>query len=368
MSSRIHVSYTPVDHKRLSDVLSKYDHRSHQDMIADFEACLRDYTGKECVALNCGTSALHLALRALDVQPGDIVIAPTFTYVATVNPVLYVGAEPVLIDCERDTWNMDLSLLEKAILSCKARNKKPKAVIIVHTYGMPQDMKAVLQLCKSHDIKVVEDAAESIGTSINGRATGSFGDIGILSFNNNKTLTTYGGGAVICQDRRVAEKIYFWAAQSREPKPYYYHAELGYNYRMSPLNAAMGLANWPQLAQLVDERRANFQVYVNALQPLGWRFPMVDSSEPNRWFTVALFPPGKGVQFRDKCLEVFTRNNIELRFLWNPLHVQPLFRDCLVFDQRVSTELFETGICLPSGNGLKKEDLEKIIGILRNIS
>jgi pyridoxal phosphate-dependent aminotransferase EpsN len=367
MNIKIPLSATPIDYERLNEVLKRYHNQPLTSVITDFEELLRSYSGREVVAVNSGTAAIHLGLRALNVSKGDYVIAPTFTYIATVNPVLYTGAEPVFVDCDPSTWNMDHRLLEEAVVDLIAKGKRPKAIIIVHTYGMPQQMDDILKISKRFEIPVLEDAAEAIGTQFKGKPAGSFGEIGILSFNNNKTFTTYGGGAVLCHSRQQADKILFWATQSREAKPYYVHNEVGNNYRMSALNAAMGVGYWSDLQANVEERKSVFRAYKEALGPLGYTFPMPESNEPNRWLSVVLFPEKKGADFKEKAIQILSENGIEVRHLWNPLHLQPLFTGCNVYGGQAAEFLFHHGVCLPSGKFTNPVQLQEVIRILRSI-
>lgn len=349
MDVSIPLSFTPVDHAALAAVLKEYADQRPGQVVTDFEAKLKEYSGREVVALNSGTAAIHLGLKALGVEPGDYVIAPTFTYVATVNPVLYLGAIPVFIDADPLTWNMDTGLLEETVSKMVKENRKPKAIIIVHTYGMPQDMDAVMKVSSEHGIPVLEDAAEAIGTYHKGKPAGAFGDIGVLSFNNNKILTTYGGGAVFTESKETAEKILFWATQSRDPMPYYFHSEVGHNYRMSMLNAAMGLADWKNLSRKIERRKEVFSHYVELLKPSGWRFPMEEEKGANRWLTVAIGPEGDKLFSRDKCIGFFHQNGVEVRHLWNPLHLHPLFHHLEKYDHGIAQSLFRSGIAFPSG-------------------
>ncbi|MDZ7648823.1 MAG: DegT/DnrJ/EryC1/StrS family aminotransferase [Cytophagales bacterium] len=250
MPYRIPLSYNPIDVEALTKVLRTYEGVHHNQIITDFENELAKVTGSpHVVAVNSGTAAIHLSLLSLGIGKGDVVLAPTFTYVATINPILYVGATPVLVDCEQDSWNMDPALLELAINAQKKKGTLPEAIIIVHTYGMPAQMQEIMKIADREGIDLIEDAAESLGASYQTRLTGTFARIGIYSFNNNKAITTYGGGALITKDPQLAEKARFFASQAREDRPYYEHRSIGFNYLMSSLNAAMGLSQLPHLFQ-----------------------------------------------------------------------------------------------------------------------
>jgi len=355
---RIPLSYTPVDVTQLSAVLLRYSDRHHQDMVHDFEKELAVLTGaKYVVALNTGTAAIHLALKALRVERDDVVIAPTFTYVASVNPVLYQGAMPLLVDSEKDTWNIDPVLVEQAIL---ASPRKPKAIVVVHNYGFPAKLAELKQISEKYAIPIIEDAAEALGSRYQGKHVGTFGEVGVLSFNNNKVMTTYGGGAVLTNDTRIYEKVLFWASQAREDKVYYEHREVGYNYRMSPLNAAAGLAYLPGLTERVEKRRMDFERYRIALRiPEPALQPDSADSYSNRWFSTLLLPETGNPS---ALLDELRKMGIETRFLWKPMHCQPLFKNSQVqvVGARVSENLFNRGICLPAGN-ITSDQLDEII-------
>jgi len=355
---RIPLSYTPVDVAQLSAVLLRYSNRHHQDIVHDFEKELAALTGaKYVVALNSGTAAIHLALKALHVDRDDVVIVPTFTYVASVNPVLYQGAKPLFVDSENDTWNIDPVLVEQAIL---ASPRKPKAIVVVHNYGFPAKLAELKQISEKYSIPLVEDAAEAVGSRYQGKHVGTFGAVGVLSFNNNKVMTTYGGGAVLTDNENIFEKVKFWASQAREDKLYYEHREVGYNYRMSPLNAAAGLANLPGLTERVEKRRRDFERYRIALGiPEQALQPDTDSSYSNRWFSTVQLPEAGNPSV---LLDELGKWGIETRFFWKPMHCQPLFKNnqVQVVGSRVSENLFNRGICLPSGN-ITSDQLEEII-------
>jgi dTDP-4-amino-4,6-dideoxygalactose transaminase len=363
---KIPLSYTPVNHIRLAEVLKQYESVPHTRLLTDFEDRLAQFVpGRTPVAVHSGTSAIHLALKALGIAKGDQVIVPTFTYIGSVNPVLYEGAEPVFVDCDPETWNIDVNVLRDTVKNLISKNKKPKAIIVVHTYGMPCDMQKIEALSKEFEIPVLEDAAEAIGSSIGNRGAGSFGEISVLSFNNNKTFTTYGGGAVLCQSQAVAQKVLFWATQSREARPWYLHAEVGYNYRMSPLSAAMGLAQWPFLDEMLRGRREILERYRNKLMHLGWKGQVERWGQTNAWLSVFTFPDGSTPQQMQNVHASLQLGGIETRPFWNPLHLNPLFAECKFFGGKVAERLFNTGICLPSSNQLSPEDQGKVLNALQ---
>lgn len=363
MRYTIPLSYNPIDIPKLTEVLSQYEGLHHNKMIVDFEDGLKKTIGAEhVVALNSGTAAIHLALKILGIGPGDKVIVPTFTYVATINPVRYVGAEPVFIDSESETWNMDPSLVEKALLDLKRENKMPKAIIVVHTYGMPSKMDEILKLAENYDIPVVEDAAESIGSTYKGKHVSSLGSIGIYSFNNNKILTTYGGGAIVTKKAEWAAKARFLASQARENLSYYEHRHVGHNYAMSPLSAAAGLSQLPYLGERIEKRRAVFAQYEKELEGLGLQFqPESVLNRSNRWFSTLLF---KDEATKRHVTSVLDGEGIETRPLWRPMHLQPLFKNSTSFLQGVSEDYFWRGLCLPSlFNDLEKQSI--VIQVLK---
>jgi len=360
----IPLSYNPIDADQLVKKLHEYSNAHHDDMIEDFEQKLGLAAGtKYAVALNSGTSAIHLGLKALGVGEKDLVLVSTFTYVATVNPILYLNAIPVFIDSERETWNMDPDVLESAIKSSISGGKKPKVILVVHTYGMPAQMDRILEVSHHYDIPILEDAAEAIGSSYNNKPLGSFGEIGILSFNNNKILTTYGGGALLTNNLSIAEKTLKWSTQSRENLPYNEHSETGFNYRLSPLNAAVGLAELESLESNVAKRRTIFDTYRNLLGDLpgvAWQ-PEPANSFSNRWFTCMVLRHDV-----DAVRQILDSQNIETRPLWKPMHLQPLMKTYPAFANGTSEELFNTGLCLPSGNNLREDDISKIVEQIKN--
>jgi dTDP-4-amino-4,6-dideoxygalactose transaminase len=364
----IPLSYTPIDHAGLAEVLTRHESVPHVDLITEFERCLAAYApGRFPVAVQSGTSAIHLALKALGVCRGDYVIVPSFTYIGSVNPVLYEGATPVFVDCEPDTWNIDPNLLHTAITELIRLNRRPKAIIIVHTYGMPCDMNSIRQISSEFEIPVLEDAAEAVGSTIDGMPAGCHGEISVLSFNNNKTLTTYGGGVVLCSSSSSAKKVLFWATQSREPRPYYLHEEVGYNYRMSPIAAAMGIAAWPTLSDRVNRRIEILEYYRVKLIPAGWRGQAEKFGKTNAWLSVFAFPESATIQQVRKVYDLLAEKSIEVRPFWNPLHLHPLFTGCKFFGGNIAQNLFARGICLPSSNQLSQQDLDTVISTLHTV-
>ena len=300
----------------------------------------------------------------MGIKPGDEVISSSFTFSATVNPIAYQGATPILIDSEEDSWNMSPELLEKAIIDRIAKGKKPKAIIIVHLYGMPAKIVELVNIANKYEIPVIEDAAEALGSKYNGKACGTFGDIGILSFNGNKIITTSGGGALISNNNEYVSKARFLATQARDKAPHYQHSQIGYNYRMSNVLAGIGRGQLEVIEERVAKRRSNFELYCNNLNHLvGISFLQVmQPFFPNRWLTTILVDPikTKGIS-RDDIRLALEKENIETRPLWKPMHLQPIFKNYPSYLNGVSERLFNTGLCLPSGSNLSDQDLDRVL-------
>jgi len=321
-------------------------------------------------AVSSGTAATHLALILAGVGPGDEVLCQSFTFVATVNPVKYVGAQPVFVDSERETGNMDPVLLEKAILDRIQKGKKPKAIMPVHLYGMPAKIEEICRIADKYDIIVIEDAAESLGAHIHGKMTGTFGKMAILSFNGNKIITTSGGGAFLSQSEELVEKAKFLATQARDNAPHYQHSEMGFNYRLSNVSAGIGRGQMQVLPDRIHQRRENFNYYVRELGDLsGIEFMMEPEGYfSNRWLTIILVDPAQsgGITREDIRLALLDEN-IESRPLWKPMHLQPLYENHPFYSNGVSEHLFDIGLCLPSGSNLEREDLERVISKIKHL-
>ncbi|SEW44527.1 dTDP-4-amino-4,6-dideoxygalactose transaminase [Chitinophaga sp. YR573] len=339
--------------------------------VDGFEQDLSRYTGAGYVAaLSSGTAALHLALILAGVERGDEVICQSMTFSASANPIAYLGAIPVFIDSEEDTWNMDPVLLEEAIKDRIAKGKKPKAIIPVHLYGMPAKMDEITHIADKYGIIVIEDAAEALGATYKGRACGTLGQLGILSFNGNKIITTSGGGALVGKDAAIISKAKFLATQARDPAPHYEHSHIGYNYRMSNICAGIGRGQMEVLDERVNQRRANYDYYVQhlaALPGVSLLEEPVDSIS-NRWLTTILIDPVKsnGIT-RETVRLALERENIESRPLWKPMHLQPVFATAPVYKNGVSQRLFNDGLCLPSGSNLRPEQLDLIVTIIKGL-
>ncbi|WP_430809859.1 MULTISPECIES: aminotransferase class I/II-fold pyridoxal phosphate-dependent enzyme [unclassified Carboxylicivirga] len=332
-----------------------------------FEQSLAQYCGvNHAAVLSSGTAAIHLALIMLGVRQGDEVLVSTFTFSASVNPIIYQGAQPVFIDSENVTWNMDPELLEQALADRKAKNslERVKAIIVVHLYGMPAQMDRIMDVADRYGVPVVEDAAESLGSKYKGKALGSFGKIGILSFNGNKIITTSGGGALLCNEEPYAEKARFLATQARDPAPHYQHSELGYNYRMSNVLAGIGLGQMEILDERVRQKRAIYLFYKENLsreQCLTFLAEPDGSFFSNRWLTTILIDEQKYKLSRGQIQQHLEKMNVETRPLWKPMHRQPIFKDYDCYISGVSDCLFQHGLCLPSGTNMAESEKQHVL-------
>ncbi|WP_318506962.1 DegT/DnrJ/EryC1/StrS family aminotransferase [Bacillus sp. T3] len=331
--------------------------------VNGFEKELAAYVGsKSAAALSSGTAAIHLALKAAGVGEGDIVFCPTLTFSATANPVIYQNATPVFIDSDYETWNMCPNALEEAF----EKYPNVKAVIVVHLYGLSADMDKIVDLCKKHNVVLIEDAAESLGAYYKGKHTGTFGDYGIFSFNGNKIITTSGGGMLVSDNEEGIAKARFWATQSRDQARHYQHSELGFNYRMSNVVAGIGRGQLKVLEQRVEKKKYIFEFYKRELGELeGVEFmPDNDWNEPNYWLS-AITLSGK-VRPID-IMEALEKENIESRPIWKPMHMQPYFEKYDYFGTDVSEQLFENGVCLPSDTKMTDGDLGRVVAILKGL-
>lgn len=342
-------------------------------LVNEFEQAVAGYAGvKAGAALSSGTAAIHLALKLIGVQKGDIVFCSTLTFVASANPILYEQAMPVFIDSERDTWNMCPLALEKAFIEAKRLGKKPRAVIVVHLYGQSAKMDDIIDLCEAYDVPVIEDAAESLGATYKGRKSGSMGKFGVYSFNGNKIITTSGGGMLVSDDEAAIERCRFLASQAREPAMHYEHQEAGYNYRMSNILAGVGIAQMDVLEERVEQKRRIFQRYKDALSGVdGIHFmPEYQETKSNRWLTTVTIDHDVPIHPSD-MIRVLEEKQIEARRVWKPLHQQPLFQDCPFYtaanEMPESELLFQTGLCLPSGTSMTELEQERIIDTLQDI-
>jgi dTDP-4-amino-4,6-dideoxygalactose transaminase len=336
-----------------------------------FEKELCDFTGASAAAaLSSGTAALHLALILSGVKAGDDVLCSTFTFSASANPIIYCGAVPVFIDSEKESWNMDPDLLEKAILERQKAGKKIAAAIVVHLYGMPAQTVQISAILERYNIPMIEDAAESLGSTLNNIPTGTTGKFGILSFNGNKIITTSGGGALIGNEPELIAKARFLATQARDQAPHYQHSSIGYNYRLSNVCAAIGRGQMQVLKQRIEQRRNNFSFY----RELFDNHPGIEFQEElagsfsNRWLTCIVIDPNKCNGVTREVLRIeLEKENIEARPLWKPMHLQPVFEEYPAYLNGVSEPLFEKGLCLPSGSNLTGEEKERIAEVIRKL-
>lgn len=337
--------------------------------IEAFEKELASFNGIEhCAVLSSGTAAIHLALIILGVQQGDEVLCSSFTFSGSCNPIKYVGATPVFIDSEEETWNMDPDLLDEGIKDrIKKTGKKPKAIILVHLYGMAARTDELMSIARRFDIPVIEDAAEALGSTYHGKFLGTFGDIGIYSFNGNKIITTSGGGAMVSGNSEWIKRARFLSTQARDAAPHYQHSEIGYNYRMSNVVAGIGRGQLKVLKQRVNQRRANFEFYrteLGAIPAITFQ-PEPEGIRANRWLTtVQVHDPRIDRELIRLALE---KENIESRPLWKPMHLQPVFAGCPAYVNGVSAQLFNDGLCLPSGSNLLQEDLERVVEVVKRV-
>lgn len=324
---------------------------------------------KAAVALSSGTAALHLAVRLLDVQPGDEVFCSTFTFVASANPIVYQGGHPVFIDADKRSWNMDPGLLAEALADRARKGRLPRAIIVADIYGQCADWDEIRAAAAHYEVPLIEDAAEAVGATYRGEWAGKFGVLGLYSFNGNKILTTAGGGMLVSSDPSLIERAHKLATQARDPAAHYEHSELGYNYRLSNVLAGIGLGQLLTLAQRIERRREIFGYYRQALGDLpGVGFmPELPEGRCTRWLTCLTVDPDAARVSRDQVLCALAADNIEARPLWKPLHQQPLYRRATVFGGRQSGQLFDQGVCLPSGSALTENDLQRVVRAVRSV-
>jgi dTDP-4-amino-4,6-dideoxygalactose transaminase len=372
MDSRIYLSSPHMGGTELRYVNDAFDTNWIAPLgpnVEGFERSLEDYLGKGhyVAALSSGTAALHLALILLGVAAGDEVICQSMTFSASANPIVYLGAHPVFVDSETDTWNMSPECLEEAIIDRIAKGSKPKAIIAVHLYGMPFKVEEIVGIAKKYDIPLVEDSAEALGSKYKGKPCGTFGDISILSFNGNKIITTSGGGALISKNIAVKSKAIFLATQSRDDAPHYEHSQIGYNYRLSNICAGIGIGQMEVLDEHVDLRRDNNRFYTELFAKTKG---VVVFTEPgpdyysNHWLSCIAINEKTG--FSPKALRLaMAGDNIECRPLWKPMHLQPVFATAPYYGADMSEKLFKNGLCLPSGSNLSAEDRQRIGDVIQ---
>lgn len=333
--------------------------------VDGFEKDLAQFLGENVhvAALSAGTAALHLALIILGVKQDDEVLCQSFTFSASANPITYVGAKPVFIDSEPETWNMCPQALEEAVVDRMAKGKKPKAIIVVHLYGMPAKMDEIMAVSEKYGIPVIEDAAEALGSAYKGQKCGTFGEMSVLSFNGNKIITTSGGGALVCRNLEQKNKAVFLSTQARDNAPHYQHSEIGYNYRMSNISAGIGRGQMEVLPQRVEARRKNHEFYTELFRNIEgvtvFTEPGADFYS-NHWLSAVIIRPEIAGFTREDLRLKFLEDHIESRPLWKPMHLQPVFADAPYYGKKVAEELFENGLCLPSGSNLTDVERTRI--------
>ncbi len=375
MSERIYLSPPHMGGEELKFVHEAFESNWIAPLgpqVSAFEKEVASYVGtKGALAVNSGTAAIHLGLRLLGVGPGDKVFCSTLTFIGSVNPILYLDAEPVFIDSEPESWNMSPNALKRALEDAAENNDLPKAVIVVNIYGQSTDMDPILDICDEYGVPVLEDAAESLGAFYKGKPSGTFGKYGIFSINGNKIITTSGGGMLVSNDTEGLEKARFWATQAKDPASYYQHSEMGYNYRMSSILAAIGRGQLRVLGDRVKRRREIFDAYKSELGSIpGVGFmPEAEFGKSNRWLTVMTLDPEIIKKSPFELVDYLEEENIESRPVWKPMHMQPLFQGKKYYsheeNRSISDILFKTGICLPSGTAMTERDLERVIDAIR---
>lgn len=337
--------------------------------VDKFEEEIANYANIEsATALSAGTAAIHMALKALDVKRGDIVFCQSLTFSATANPIIYQDATPVFIDSEYETWNMDPKALEQAF----EKYPNPKAVLVVNLYGTPAKLDEILEICKKHNTPLVEDAAESLGATVNGKQTGTFGEFGIYSFNGNKIITTSGGGMLVSNNVGKIKKVRFWSTQSREPERHYEHKEIGYNYRMSNICAGIGRGQLKVLDRRIAKKTEIYETYQKSFKdiPEIKMQPYLKNTKPNHWLSAILLNENSKIKPIDIILAL-EKENIESRPIWKPMHLQPVFENCDFITTAKqgsnSQDIFERGVCLPSDTKMTEEEQERVIKTIKNL-
>ena len=327
-----------------------------------FEEAIKNYTGASyALALSSATAAIHLALRVLGVEKGDEVLASTFTFIGSINAILYQGATPVFIDSDKESWNISPKLLNKYLLECE---KKPKALILTHLYGMCADIEIIADICRLHGVYLIEDAAESLGATFKNKHTGTFGEFGVYSFNGNKIITTSGGGMLVSENKEWIEKAKFYSTQAKEPFVHYEHLEYGYNYRMSNVLAAIGVGQMEVIEERVLKKREIFAWYKECLsdvQEISF-MPELPSTRGNRWLSAIVFEKTLPSQVMQALEEI----NVESRPLWKPMHMQPLFKESTCQVDGTSQELYSKGLCLASSTTMSKDNVKKICDVIKS--
>jgi pyridoxal phosphate-dependent aminotransferase EpsN len=336
--------------------------------LDDFEAAFSARLKRPSIALASGTAAVHLGLRLLGVAPGDEVVSPTLTFIGSVNPIGWLGARPIFVDCERASWNLDPTLLEQVLRERADQRKLPKAVIVVHLYGQSADMDPILEVCARYGVPILEDAAEALGAEYKGKPVGTMAPVAAFSFNGNKVITTTGGGMLVARDRAWADRARFWSTQARDPGIAYEHSEMGYNYRMSNVLAGIGLGQLEVLDLRVQQRRAVAARYWKAFEDLPGIAPMPQApwGLHTNWLSCFVIDDAKLGVGRDEIIRALSAEDIEARPVWKPMHIQPLFETAARCGGAVAEDLFRHGICLPSSSSLSEEEQARVIRVVRH--
>ena len=337
-------------------------------MVDAFEQEFCNYVGvPHATALSSGTAALHLAMLVLGIKAGDEVLCPTLTFSASANAITYVGAQPVFVDCDRTTWNISPDLLDEELSACAERGRKPSAVMAVDLYGQCADYRRIEEICRRYGVPLVEDSAEALGATCDGKKAGCFGRAAVFSFNGNKIITTSGGGMLVSSDGELVRKARFLATQARDPAPHYEHSTIGYNYRMSNLLAAIGRGQLKVMDDRVAARRSIFNYFYGILNSTpGISFmPEAEYGRSNRWLTCILVEPVEYGATREDIRLALEAENIESRPIWKPMHMQPVFKKCRKRGGKVAEEIFEKGLCLPSGSSLGEADKARVIEVIK---
>lgn len=354
----------------IQDALNKNWVTSQGENIDEFEQSISVFLKNDVhvCALNSATSAIHLSLLMLGISSNDEVLTSTFSFCGSANPIAYCGATPIFIDSEKDTWNMCPVALEEAIQDRISKGKKPKAIVVVHLYGMPAKMDEIATIAEKHEISVIEDAAEALGSTYKGQPCGTFGRFGVLSFNGNKIITTSGGGALVCHTQEDKDKAVFLSTQARDNAPHYQHSHIGYNYRMSNIVAGIGRGQMEVLNDRVEARRKMHDFYVDVFKDINGVEVFSEPNEDyysNHWLSAIVIDEKITGKNREDLRLAFLEDNIESRPLWKPMHLQPVFADAPYYGTNVAEELFDDGLCLPSGSNLSDDDRERIEKIIR---
>jgi dTDP-4-amino-4,6-dideoxygalactose transaminase len=356
----------------IEDALQKNWVTSQGENINEFEKSLSAFLNNDVTvcALNSATSAIHLSLLMLGVSLNDEVITSTFSFCASANPIIYCGATPIFIDSEKETWNMCPIALEEAIQDRISKGKRPKAIIVVHLYGMPAKMDEITAIAQKYQIPVIEDAAEALGSTYKGRACGTFGRLGILSFNGNKIITTSGGGALVCHTQEDKDRAVFLSTQARDNAPHYQHSHIGYNYRMSNIVAGIGRGQMEVLSDRVDARRKMHDFYVEIFKDIEGVEVFSEPTEDfysNHWLSAIVIDENVTGKNREDLRLAFLEDNIESRPLWKPMHMQPVFESAPYYGTDVAEKLFDNGLCLPSGSNLSDDDRSRIGEVIKQV-